>query len=57
MVAPDYQEFANWAVARSAWHYRDLRHGMRIIGQNRRNVARLPRWKWWTKAELARLGA
>jgi len=55
MLAPDYQEFANWPVTGYPWQYRDLRFHQRIISRNRRNVARLPRQKAGTKAELSSL--
>jgi len=52
MLAPDYQEFANWPAAGYPWQYRDLPFRHRTIGRNRANVARLPRRTAGTKAEL-----
>jgi len=53
MLAPDYQEFANWPLTGYPWQYRDLRFHQQITSRNRRNVAPLPRQKAGTKAELS----
>jgi len=53
MLAPDYQEFANWPVAGYPWQSRDLHIYPWVSGRNRRNVARLPRPAAGTKAELS----